>query len=79
MSKLMKLSKYKNYFSVNFYSLRFSYLFAISVFGAVVIAKCDNLDYLDSLFLTISAVSGTGLSTVSMLALTTPTFIVLAL
>lgn len=47
--------------------------------GAIFIINCDNVPYLDALFISTSAMTGAGLSTISIGSFKTATFAVLAI
>ena len=55
-----------------------AYMCTLALFGGVAIAVVDDLPYLDGLFVSTSAVTCTGLSTVSMLSLSTGSFATIA-
>ena len=63
--------------SVNFYTCLTCWLCVWSFIGGGIIAAVDNLSYLDGLYLAVSAITGTGLNSISMVYITTPSLIVL--
>ena len=63
---------------LNFYSVLSLYYIVSALLGAVVISIIDNLSYMDGLFLAVSAITSTGLSTVSMAELSRGSFATLA-
>jgi len=58
-------------------AVRACYLLSLGFIGGLIICLNDKLDYLDSLFLAVSALTGTGLSPVPMARLSGVTFYVL--
>ena len=64
---------------LTFYSCYTLWIFTWSLFGAGLLAWSNDLPYLDGLFMATSAITSTGLSTVSMSDLTTPSFALLVM
>jgi len=63
----------------NFYTYYFCGLILSGLIGGAIIAGIDSLPYLDGFFLSVSALTCTGLGTVPMAKLSTGSFVVLAL
>ncbi|EKX44240.1 hypothetical protein GUITHDRAFT_109699 [Guillardia theta CCMP2712] len=61
----------------NFYRSMWTYCLATSFIGSIIIYVVDDIAYIDALFLSISAYTGSGLATVEMSAVSNKTFIVL--
>ena len=62
----------------NFYRVLSCYYIVSAIIAAVVISYIDDLRYMDGLFLAVSAITSTGLSTVSMAELSRGSFATLA-
>lgn len=63
----------------NYYRVRTAYLVLLSLVATVVVSMVDTLPMSSGLFLSISAITGTGLHTVAMTQLSIPSIIVLGL
>ena len=63
----------------NYYIFLSTYLLGFSLLFAIVISKFDDIKYIDAFFICVSAITSTGLSTVSMRDLSTVSFIIIAL
>ena len=63
----------------NYYIFLSTYLLGFCLLFAIVLSKVDNLKYIDAFFICVSAITSTGLSTVSMKDLSTVSFIIIAL
>eukprot|EP00961_Rhodomonas_salina_P047408 636975-Rhodomonas_salina.2 len=60
----------------NYYRCMWAYAVAVSGIGAVAIGLVQDIPAIDCLFLSVSAFTGTGLSTMEMRSLSHPTFAV---
>lgn len=66
-------------FRYAFHMYWFSYIFAASILGAILILSQCNISIIDAWFLSTSAIVNGGLSTISMSSLTNNTFMILGL
>lgn len=63
----------------NFYTIYTCSFLLVSLVAGAIIATIDNLDYLDGFFMATSAVTGSGLSTISMQVLSGGSFAIMGL